>query len=539
MKKDMLNKVLAGVVIMAPMVGFSVGNDLYTGADAAGNGIPLETQLRIDIDKDTDVVKIDRDDTTEDKVTKAFVLRHADPYELRPYIRKMVEASEYSGNEGRVECVKYDDGTGVLIVTAEVKKFTKGINDGLSIAELIDKLDQPNVTSSSGQKKFVYFAKHEPADDLAEMLDNVYLQSKKGSTEALEAELAHVKEEVAVDNELNALLVYCNPYNVEKTKAAIAAIDKQGSNNHFKLTVYEVEKHNTAELGHDFQAWKNNHHNLLNFQENSQTIISGGYDSKYMDFLETRGVAKVFTQTEMVLANGKKGNLTVADSTFRDISTYTNGTSTEIPATTAVADGTNVANAVDEGSNAVAEAPDRKVTKDNIVSLDVALEPVKVGSMTMLNLNISNTSFMGFEKNGTMKTHTLQFDTEIVLDTKNAGEYVIGGLEKKELIEVVNKVPVLGSIPLLGYLFSSEDTQTKSTEIVVVIESAKVKSNWGLTAETTEAKFLIEEETEKAGENIEFGTDQYLLDNDKSITDDLQTTADEITEDVLEFIDMF
>jgi len=532
MKKEILNKLLAGAVLCSPLAGFGAGNNLYSGADGHGNGIPLETQLRIDIDKDTDVVKIDRDDTTEFLVTKAFVLKHADPYELRPYVQKMVNGAELSGNEGRVECAKYDDGTGILIVTAEEKKFTDGINGGLSVEQLIKKLDQPGVTSSSGQKKFVYFAKHESAHDLYNMLDQVYLQAT-GTGATGTAELDNVKEKIAVDDELNALLVYCNPYNVDKAQAALASIDKQGSNNHFKVSVYEIEKHNTADLGHDFQAWKNANHNMFSFQDTTSLVVSGGIDSQYIDFLETRGMAKVFTQAEMVLANGKHGKLSVADATVRDI---------EEGATKIANDEDSVADDITAGTtnNTVKQAADREARMNaDALTFDLLLEPVKVGSTTMLNVDISNKSYMGFEKNGTLKTHTLTFDTEIVMDTKNAGRYVIGGLEKKELVEVVNKVPVLGSIPLLGWIFTTEENQTKSTELVVVVESAKVKSNWGLTEDTTDAKFSIEEATEKAGESIEFGTDQYLLDNDKNFMNDMNDIGAEIQKDVQSFIGGF
>jgi hypothetical protein len=47
---------------------------------------------------------------------------------------------------------------------------------------------------------------------------------------------------------------------------------------------------------------------------------------------------------------------------------------------------------------------------------------------------------------------------------------VIGGLKNKEERTVTNKFPILGDIPLLGWLFSSEERVTVDTEVLFVIQ---------------------------------------------------------------------
>ena len=46
---------------------------------------------------------------------------------------------------------------------------------------------------------------------------------------------------------------------------------------------------------------------------------------------------------------------------------------------------------------------------------------------------------------------------------------VLGGLKKKETSQQVNKVPVLGDLPVLGHLFRFEGEATATTELVVFI----------------------------------------------------------------------
>jgi type IV pilus assembly protein PilQ len=52
---------------------------------------------------------------------------------------------------------------------------------------------------------------------------------------------------------------------------------------------------------------------------------------------------------------------------------------------------------------------------------------------------------------------------------KNGDAVVLGGLRKKETTQQVNKVPVLGDIPVLGHLFRFEGETTANTELVVFI----------------------------------------------------------------------
>jgi type II secretory pathway component GspD/PulD (secretin) len=46
---------------------------------------------------------------------------------------------------------------------------------------------------------------------------------------------------------------------------------------------------------------------------------------------------------------------------------------------------------------------------------------------------------------------------------------VLGGLRKKDTTQQINKVPLLGDIPILGTLFKFEGESTVNTELVVFI----------------------------------------------------------------------
>jgi type IV pilus assembly protein PilQ len=52
---------------------------------------------------------------------------------------------------------------------------------------------------------------------------------------------------------------------------------------------------------------------------------------------------------------------------------------------------------------------------------------------------------------------------------KDGQAVVLGGLRKKETTQQVNKIPLLGDLPLLGYLFRFDGEATANTELVVFI----------------------------------------------------------------------
>ena len=53
----------------------------------------VQAHLRIDVDKETDTVHFISTDNDPYIHTKTYVLKHADPYEIRPYLREAVGRS--------------------------------------------------------------------------------------------------------------------------------------------------------------------------------------------------------------------------------------------------------------------------------------------------------------------------------------------------------------------------------------------------------------------------------------------------------------
>ena len=64
-------------------------------------------------------------------------------------------------------------------------------------------------------------------------------------------------------------------------------------------------------------------------------------------------------------------------------------------------------------------------------------------------------------------------ETEVML--KDGESFAIAGLIDNRVTQILNKVPGLGDIPILGQLFRSRSTEKTSTELMVVVTPHFVK----------------------------------------------------------------
>ena len=69
---------------------------------------------------------------------------------------------------------------------------------------------------------------------------------------------------------------------------------------------------------------------------------------------------------------------------------------------------------------------------------------------------------------GGLVTAERRIDTTVIVD--NGSVLVLGGLVKDDMIETHSKVPLLGDIPILGYLFRFEDVSKVKNNLMVFLK---------------------------------------------------------------------
>lgn len=137
----------------------------------------------------------------------------------------------------------------------------------------------------------------------------------------------------------------------------------------------------------------------------------------------------------------------------------------EIPITTGESLGTNNSN------------PFRTTSRQE-VGIELEITPqIDEGTSVILNIKQGVSGIAGVAQSGTdLITNKREIETTVLVDNNQI--IVLGGLIDEDTQEVISKVPVLGSIPVLGKLFqSSSSTSSKKNLMVFLKPTILIDSN--------------------------------------------------------------
>lgn len=587
---------------------------------------PLPTQvlplLNVEVNRETDAITFVNTNNDPFVYTRVYVLKHADPYEIRPFIMAAVRSRRVDTNDTKVEAIRYMDGTGMLIVSAEQYRF-EPVENGMSIDQIVEMLDKPGLASETGRKFFLYYPKYWDSATLAALVRRV------GMTEADDdVELQGGIDTVRADVGLNALMFYTSPFSQKAIERILKEYDAPVTEALVDYKIYEIDSENDGNLGIDFQAWKNgpgadlfaagaryasgwdflNNNvasNLIKSSHTSAFNFNPKWNSKYLDFLVAKSKAKVITSGRTSIMNrctgtissvtripvieageetaGDSGPVTLSDAllipawntdytlnavdqekglainirpagytgevvitrTKINTRTYYNISLDKSGAYLTRADGKNlgrtckaydvsvtltdntvtppVTTDVDDWTSAYSytiRKDKKRVTKQAEFGFTLELTPEVNTEASQIKVAMSNTNLLGFKGNGEPRTSETVLNTSLQM-ANDGGVFYIGGLEKSALVWSVSKVPFLGDIPFLGWVFSGESESVKKTQIVAVLTvvpvtpdtpvDARLRDEAGKTVEKLsnfglKHKLLVENE---------YGFDQYFLDPDK------------------------
>ncbi len=313
-------------------------NDDPTGGYAPSH---VQAQLKINVKEDTRQVHVIRDNTDPYVITKAYVLKHADPYAVRSYLSAAVWARTVNASPVEATALKYKDGTGIVMVSAEAYRFADS-KDGKGLDAIVAKLDRPGLSFLPDAEVRLYFPKISRASNLRDML------LKVGSSD-LDPQFAVKPGEIVVDAELNALIIKAPNWNWHDMQAMLEKYDRQIPEVKISYRVLEIYAENDDRIGVDFQSWKNNEGvDLFSAgtvtSRNWGTFYASGaqrtgsnsvdywnfnpkWNTRYLDFMTSIGKAKCVASGILVAQNRKPSHMQVNSGFFYDRTFYTAGAS--------------------------------------------------------------------------------------------------------------------------------------------------------------------------------------------------------------------
>ena len=589
-----------------------------TGLSAASVDVPtpaplatqVQPQLNVQIGKETEQITFVNTNNDPYVYTKVYKLKHADPYEIRPYVMAAIRSRRVDTSVTKVEAVKYQDGTGMLLVSAEEYRFFP-VENGMSLDQIIEMLDRPNLASEAGRRFFLYYPKYFDSVTLAGLIRKVGMQHAGDN-----AELQGGIDTVVPDTKLNTLMFYASPNSEPQILKMLKEYDTPTSQALVNYTIYEIESENDGNLGVDFQAWKNgpgadlfaagsrylngwnlrtgNISNLVKSAHVSYINFNPKWNSRYLDFLVSKGKAKVVTSGSLNIGNGTAASiesvtrmpvivageetaggetqiaksyiatavnpadtlsgLGVDQEKFQTVEWVPGNAAAQFTATRTIVNGKAydtlrissghftaggrnlgdtcaVFNAeptlndtaiawMEAGGYPIEKDKTRVTNSDTEYGFSLTMQPYIYNKATCLALEMSNTNLIGFRSTGMPLTSKTELKTEVQL-ANDGNVFYIGGLDKSAVVRSVSKVPFLGDIPFLGFLFSAENETLKKTQLAAVLTVIPTSPTAALPENYKQAADKIGEKVKNFGvrtkyyEENDYGFDQLGLDPEK------------------------
>jgi len=526
---------------------------------AGYDGTRVEAQLLVNVQDKTRVVHFIRDNNDPRVVTKTYLLKHVDPYEIRDYLRQMVQSKRVgntslqqqyplnavSGGSGTpgtnvgigtaaastaaatvsspvlttpptaqpgynptlqlgsntaVECLKYVDGTSLLIVSAEEYRF-KDHENGMGLDSIIQFMDRPQMGANYGTQIFFYLPKFVPAKNLVNLIQNV------GMNISDVTELWQGQDLVTSDPDLNWLIFDVSNYSCDNIAALLAKYDVPIPQVRLKISVLEVYDENDDKMGIDFQNWKNNEGADFfsaggRMRNNWSALYSGGmakafgsertsfynfnpkWNSRYLDFLASSGRAKVVHSGELLIRNNSPAKLDRTTQIFYIDTSKPYPNALDLPDTGVgpyellsaligeIRQKTGaVADTVAHGNYPVGKGNQQITTASSGYGFTMTVTNASINlAETSFQVTLNNTSLIGFQSNGQPRISSPSVVSLQVSLPYGRDSFVIGGLRKQEKVESSTGIPWLADIPILGYLFATKSNSVKHSELVVLAQ---------------------------------------------------------------------
>jgi general secretion pathway protein D len=494
----------------------------------------------------------------EDKiVTQLIPLRYADPVQIKRLFTPMVSKSSvilayaptntliitdvYSNIKRLLKILKEIDITGIgqqiSVIPVEYAEATKLVNllttvfkptrakgksttekaitmvadertntivmlaselDSLRIKKLIAMIDKE--TPRGKGSIHVYYCKHATAEELAKVLQDV--PSQQAGAKAPPAKASSVvagKVRISADKATNSLIIMADKEDYLVLEDVIHKLDIPRSMVYIESLIMEVDMSTSFNIGIDWQAFGKTS------IDGKETLVGGGFRNGFVSPEEVlQGGLTVGLLSEPVnIAGIDISNISAiinavkTDDDFRILSTpqilTTDNEEARITvgenrpyqtrSTTDVSGGTFESFEYRDVGKILKITP--HVTEDRLVRMQINLEVTAIDQKATLTTS------------STLPV-TLKRTVDTTVIVKDQQTVVIGGLIDDSTTKSENKVPVLGDIPLLGWMFKKRGDETIKTNLYVFLTPRVIKNPGEATGIFQQKKEYID--TIKEGE---------------------------------------
>ena len=360
-----------------------------------------------------------------------------------------------SGGAGSIRVVA-DERSNRLIIKGEKTSRER-------IRTLIQQLDKPSYFSGSTK---VIRLKYADSKKLAELLKNVMSDSDSGNKDANKAK---GKASIHADEELNALVVRAEPSVLKEIDEIIHELDVRRAQVLIESAIVEVTGDVTDSLG--FQ-W------AVGDTDNPVAGTNFGNAGQSLSSIATGIATKNPSLSNGLTVGGFKESNGQIDFgvIIQALESQTNTNLLSTPSIMTLDNqeaeivvGQNVPFLTGSTSSSSNSNPFTTISREDI-GVTLKIKPhIHEGNELRLEVEVSAESVANTTVQGQADLITNKRKLKTMILAADEETIVLGGLISDDITETESKVPILGDIPLLGWLFKSKSTQHVKRNLMVFL----------------------------------------------------------------------
>ncbi|MEQ9879941.1 type II secretion system secretin GspD [Pectobacterium aroidearum] len=448
---------------------------------------------------------VERVDQTGDRNVTSIPLSYASSTEVVKMVNELNKMDEKSALPGMLTAnVVADERTNSVLVRGEP-------NSRQRVIDMIKQLDRQQAVQ--GNTKVIYL-KYAKAADLVEVLTGVGDSIQTDQQNALPA----LRKDISIKahEQTNSLIVNAAPDIMRDLEQVIAQLDIRRPQVLVEAIIAEVQDADGMNLG---VQWANKNAGTTQFTNTGLPITTmiAGADQYRRDGTLNTAASSALSSFNGIAAGFYQGNWSML------MTALSSNSKNDILATPSIVTLDNMEATFNVGQEVPVLAGSQTTSGDNVfqtverktVGIKLKVKPqINEGDSVLLEIE-QEVSSVADAASSSSTNLGATFNTRTVNNAVlvSSGEtVVVGGLLDKSTNESASKVPLLGDIPVLGYLFRSNSTETKKRNLMLFIRPSIIRdrSQYQSASASKYHSFNAEEEKQREAN----GGKANLLDND-------------------------
>lgn len=460
------------------------------------------TETRANVARINELVKqLDRIGVTDTDVVQ---LRYANASDVVAMISQLEKPDPNRGITTAPPIIVADKRINAVVVSGDDMSRKR-------IRYLIDDLDRPQMRNANVRVIYLKYAK---AEDVAKVLNGMLQNFTQGKTTEAGSPNAQ-QPSVQADEATNAVLITADVDTMQTMLSVVDSLDIRRAQVLVEAIIVEIEDTDGKELGIEWMFADNNSgfgastegsRGLLgnvagpaitlgdknasqSDKDSAVTSLASGLGSITGQVYGFSKLGKDFTFVGLLKMLQQKSSTNILSTP--NILTTDNNTATfsvgqKVPFKTGSYTSTGT------GAGSAITSPFTTYTREEVgIKLEVTPH-VNEGDIVVLDITQEVSSISSLDSTDGVITNNREIKTQIF--SRDGETVVLGGLIKDDLQTSERRVPVLGSIPVVGNLFRSQSTRKNKTNLLVFIRASIVRDDKMLTGATAEKYHMIREE---------------------------------------------